>query len=144
MVIGTASVIILYFLCNVVYLSALSRDEIAFAANDRVAVAAAEKIMGNTGTIIMAVLVMISTFGCINGLVLSGARVFQTMAKDGLFLAQLLKTTKITFRRNLYGYKEYGLHYCALAGNMEISGYDFLCYRFVLYAYCFCGNMAEI
>ena len=44
-----------------VYLSALSRDEIAFAANDRVAVAAAEKIMGNTGTIIMAVLVMIST-----------------------------------------------------------------------------------
>ncbi|HFK5575161.1 amino acid transporter [Elizabethkingia anophelis] len=94
MVIGTASVIILYFLCNVVYLSALSRDEIAFAANDRVAVAAAEKIMGNTGTIIMAVLVMISTFGCINGLVLSGARVFQTMAKDGLFFSSAIKNNK--------------------------------------------------
>lgn len=94
MVIGTASVIILYFLCNVVYLSALSRDEIAFATNDRVAVAAAEKIMGNTGTIIMAVLVMISTFGCINGLVLSGARVFQTMAKDGLFFSSAIKNNK--------------------------------------------------
>lgn len=77
-----------------VYLSALSRDEIAFATNDRVAVAAAEKIMGNTGTIIMAVLVMISTFGCINGLVLSGARVFQTMAKDGLFFSSAIKNNK--------------------------------------------------
>jgi APA family basic amino acid/polyamine antiporter len=105
----------------VVYLSALSRDEIAFAANDRVAVAAAEKIMGNTGTIIMAVLVMISTFGCINGLVLSGARVFRQWLKTDYFLAQLLKITKIMFPRSLYGYREFGLHYCALAGNMEIS-----------------------
>lgn len=102
-----------------VYLSALSRDEIAFAANDRVAVAAAEKIMGNTGTIIMAVLVMISTFGCINGLVLSGARVFQTMAKDGLFLAQLLKIIRIMCRRSLYGYRVSGHHYCVLADSME-------------------------
>ena len=94
MVIGTTSVIILYLLCNVVYLSALSRDEIAFAANDRVAVAAAEKILGHTGTIIMAVLVMISTFGCINGIVLSGARVFQTMAKDGLFFKAAIANNK--------------------------------------------------
>ena len=50
--------------------------------------------MGNTGTIIMAVLVMISTFGCINGLVLSGARVFQTMAKDGLFFGSAIKNNK--------------------------------------------------
>ncbi|WP_407481383.1 APC family permease [Elizabethkingia meningoseptica] len=94
MVIGTTAVIILYILCNVVYLSALSRDEIAFAANDRVAVAAAEKIMGEKGTIIMAVLVMISTFGCINGIVLSGARVFQTMAKDGLFFKAATQNNK--------------------------------------------------
>ncbi len=94
MVIGTTAVIILYILCNIVYLSALSRDEIAFAANDRVAVAAAEKIMGEKGTIVMAILVMISTFGCINGIVLSGARVFQTMAKDGLFFKAATQNNK--------------------------------------------------
>lgn len=94
MVIGTTLVMLLYLLCNYVYLAALSRDEIAFAANDRVAVAAAEKLLGHTGTIAMAILVMISTFGCVNGIVLSGARVFQTMAKDGLFLKQAIANNK--------------------------------------------------
>lgn len=61
MVIGTSLVMVLYLLCNYVYLSALSREEIAFAVNDRVAVATANKILGETGTIIMAILVMIST-----------------------------------------------------------------------------------
>lgn len=88
MVLGTVLVMVLYLLTNFVYLNALSRDEIAFAANDRVAVAAAEKIFGSTGTYIIAILVMISTFGCINGMVLAGARVFQAMAKDGLFIRQ--------------------------------------------------------
>lgn len=91
MLIGTASVMTLYILINLVYINALSRDEIAFAANDRVAVAASEKIFGPLGTIIIAVLVMISTFGCINGMVLAGARVFQTMAKDGLFLKSAIE-----------------------------------------------------
>lgn len=86
MILGTSAVMLLYLLVNFVYLNALDRDAIAFAANDRVAVAAAEKMFGNAGTIIIAVLVMISTFGCVNGIVLAGARVFQTMAKDGLFL----------------------------------------------------------
>lgn len=94
MVIGTSLVMVLYLLCNYVYLAALSRDEIAFAVNDRVAVATAHKILGETGTIIMAVLVMISTFGCVNGIVLSGARVFQRMAKDGLFLKQAIPNNK--------------------------------------------------
>ena len=85
MVLGTIVVMILYLFVNFVYLHALGRDGIAFADNNRPAVAASEVIFGSTGTIIMAVLVMISTFGCINGLVLAGARVFQTMAKDGLF-----------------------------------------------------------
>lgn len=87
MVIGTTMVMFLYLLVNFVYLHALSRDGIAFADNNRPAVAASEVIFGTTGTVIMAVLVMISTFGCINGLVLAGARVFQTMAKDGLFFS---------------------------------------------------------
>ncbi len=72
----------------------LDRDSIAFAANDRVAVAASEKMFGSVGTIIMAVLVMISTFGCVNGIVLAGARVFQTMAKDGLFLKSAIENNK--------------------------------------------------
>src|SRR5690606_29830923 len=65
MVIGTTLVMVLYLFCNYVYLSALNRDEIAFAANDRVAVAAAEKLLGHSGTIAMALLVMVSTFGCV-------------------------------------------------------------------------------
>ena len=94
MVLGTISVMLLYLLVNFVYLNALDRDSIAFAANDRVAVAASEKMFGSVGTIIMAVLVMISTFGCVNGIVLAGARVFQTMAKDGLFLKSAIENNK--------------------------------------------------
>lgn len=94
MVLGTISVMALYLLVNFVYLNALDRDSIAFAANDRVAVAASEKMFGGVGTIIMAVLVMISTFGCVNGIVLAGARVFQTMAKDGLFLKSAIENNK--------------------------------------------------
>jgi len=94
MILGTSAVMILYLLVNFVYLNALDRDSIAFAANDRVAVAAAEKMFGNAGTIIITVLVMISTFGCVNGIVLAGARVFQTMAKDGLFLKSAVENNK--------------------------------------------------
>ncbi len=94
MVFGTISVMTLYLLVNFVYLNALDRDSIAFATNDRVAVAASQKMFGSVGTIIMAVLVMISTFGCVNGIVLAGARVFQTMAKDGLFLKSAIENNK--------------------------------------------------
>ncbi|MBU8881971.1 amino acid transporter [Flavobacteriaceae bacterium JJC] len=94
MVLGTTVVMVLYLLVNFVYLNALDRDGIAFADKNRPAVAASEVIFGNLGTVIMAVLVMISTFGCINGLVLAGARVFQTMAKDGLFFKQAIENNK--------------------------------------------------
>ena len=94
MILGTSAVMLLYLLVNFVYLNALDRDSIAFAVNDRVAVAAAEKMFGNAGTIIIAILVMISTFGCVNGIVLAGARVFQTMAKDGLFLKSAVENNK--------------------------------------------------
>lgn len=94
MVLGTSAVMVLYLLVNFVYLNALDRDGIAFAANDRVAVAASQNIFGNAGTIIIAVLVMISTFGCVNGIVLAGSRVFQTMAKDGLFLKSAIENNK--------------------------------------------------
>ena len=94
MVLGTTVVMVLYMLVNFVYLNALDRDAIAFADKNRPAVAVSEVIFGNLGTVIMAVLVMISTFGCINGLVLAGARVFQTMAKDGLFFKQAIANNR--------------------------------------------------
>lgn len=95
MVLGTTAVMVLYLLVNFVYLNTLSRDAIAFAPNDRVAVSASEQIFGNgIGTIIMAILVMISTFGCVNGIILAGARVFQTMSKDGLFFRAAQKNNK--------------------------------------------------
>lgn len=95
MVLGTSAVMVLYLLVNFVYLNTLGRDSIAFAPNDRVAVVASEQIFGSgVGTIIMAILVMISTFGCINGLVLAGARVFQTMAKDGMFFKAAIDNNK--------------------------------------------------
>jgi len=95
MVFGTTAVIALYLLVNFIYLNTLNRDGIAFAPNDRVAVVASEQIFGSgIGTIIMAVLVMISTFGCINGLVLAGARVFQTMAQDGMFFKAAIQNNK--------------------------------------------------
>ncbi|RST28721.1 APC family permease [Chryseobacterium lacus] len=94
MVLGTSAVMVLYLLVNLVYLNALDRDGIAFADKNRPAVAASEVIFGNIGTVIMAVLVMISTFGCINGLVLAGSRVYQTMAKDGLFFKSAMENNR--------------------------------------------------
>lgn len=82
---GVLIVTIIYLLTNLMYLATLSLQEIAYAPSDRVAIAAALKIFGATGTAVIAVMVMISTFGCNNGLILSGARVYYTMAKDGLF-----------------------------------------------------------
>ncbi|WP_231491918.1 APC family permease [Pedobacter sp. Leaf170] len=95
MVLGTSAVMILYLLINFVYLSNLDRDGIAFAVNDRVAVVVSEQIFGSgVGTIVIAVLVMISTFGCVNGIVLAGSRVFQTMAKDGMFFKAAINNNK--------------------------------------------------
>ncbi|HEX5026108.1 MAG TPA: APC family permease, partial [Agriterribacter sp.] len=82
---GTFMVTIIYVAANVMYLAVLPLNEIAFAANDRVGVAAAEQIFGNSGSFIIAVMIMVSTFGCNNGLILAGARIYYTMAKDGLF-----------------------------------------------------------
>lgn len=82
---GVLIVTVIYLSANLMYLATLSMSEIAFAPSDRVAIAAAQKIFGPVGTAVIAVMVMISTFGCNNGLILSGARVYYTMAKDGLF-----------------------------------------------------------
>ena len=82
---GTLIVTVIYIAANLMYLSVLPLNEIANAPADRVAVAASNVIFGNIGTYVIAVMIMISTFGCNNGLILAGARVYYTMAQDGLF-----------------------------------------------------------
>lgn len=88
---GTLIVSIIYITANLMYLYVLpikGPDSIAFPEGGRVAVAASDKIFGPNGSIVIAVMIMISTFGCNNGLILAGARVYYTMAKDGLFFRQ--------------------------------------------------------
>src|SRR6266498_2676778 len=82
---GTGLVITLYLLANVAYLCVLPLDKIQHAPDDRVGTAAMEVMFGSAGAGIMAVAIMISTFGCCNGLILAGARVYYAMAQDGLF-----------------------------------------------------------
>jgi len=82
---GTFLVIGLYLLANVAYLATLSFGAIQNAPSDRVAVATANVIFPGAGATIMAVAIMISTFGCNNGLILAGARVYYAMARDNLF-----------------------------------------------------------
>ncbi len=85
LLLGTLIVTVIYISANLMYLSVLPLNEIANAPADRVAVAASNVIFGDIGTYVIAVMIMISTFGCNNGLILAGARVYYTMAKDGLF-----------------------------------------------------------
>jgi basic amino acid/polyamine antiporter, APA family len=76
------------------YLSVLPLQDIAGAPQDRVAVVASRQIFGDVGTYVIAVMIMISTFGCNNGLILAGARVYYTMANDGLFFSAAKKLNK--------------------------------------------------
>jgi APA family basic amino acid/polyamine antiporter len=85
LMLGTLIVTLIYILMNVVYLATVPIDQLAFAKDNRVALSASQAIFGNSGTIIIAVMIMISTFGCNNGLILAGARVYYTMAQDNLF-----------------------------------------------------------
>jgi basic amino acid/polyamine antiporter, APA family len=96
LVIGTGVVLLLYVLCNFVYLSVLplAGDPAAttivgrgiqFASEDRVATAVMEQAFAGSGAKLMAAVILISTFGCLNGLLMAGARVYYAMSRDGLF-----------------------------------------------------------
>ena len=91
---GTFIVTIIYILANLMYLAVIPFEEIATAKSDRVAVVASQYIFGNIGTLIIAVMIMISTFACNNGLIMAGARVYYTMAKDGLFFEKAAHLNK--------------------------------------------------
>jgi len=85
---GTLLVTIIYVMANLMYLSVLPIDQLAFAKDNRIALSVSNEIFGASGAIILALLIMVSTFGCNNGLILFGERVYYTMAKDGLFFKQ--------------------------------------------------------
>lgn len=92
--IGTISVTVLYLLANLAYLAVLHFNQIAHAPEDRVASAMLGSIYGPVGAALIAVAILISTFGCTNGLILAGPRVFQAMAKDGLFFKKAAQLNK--------------------------------------------------
>jgi APA family basic amino acid/polyamine antiporter len=105
LMIGTGIVVLLYFMANVSYFMLLPVDGnpvgtdiisrgIMWAENERVGVAAAGVIFGSTAVIIMAVMIMVSTFGCNNGLIMAGARLYYAMAKDKLFFKQAATLNK--------------------------------------------------
>jgi basic amino acid/polyamine antiporter, APA family len=98
--IGTLAVTIIYILINFVYLQALPlrgdphatsvfERGIQFATNDRLGTATIYSLFGESAAVLMAIFIIISTFGCNNGIILSGARVYYAMAKDNLFFKQV-------------------------------------------------------
>jgi APA family basic amino acid/polyamine antiporter len=83
--IGTGTVLLLYIACNFVYLSVLPMHAIQTAPQDRVATAVMQVAFGSVGAKLMAAAILVSTFGCVNGMLLAGARVYYAMSRDGLF-----------------------------------------------------------
>jgi APA family basic amino acid/polyamine antiporter len=89
LLVGCLLVTVIYVLANVSYLKVLTFDGIRHAPEDRVATAAATALFGPGAAALMAAAIMVSTFGCVNGLILSGARVSFAMARDGMFFRGL-------------------------------------------------------
>ena len=94
LVVGCGIVVILYLLANLAYVAVLPFSEIEHAPHNRVAVAMMNTIFGRPGAVCMAAAIMISTFGCNNGLILSGARVYYAMARDRLFFKKVGTTNR--------------------------------------------------
>ena len=98
LIIGTLCTISLYFLINLIYLGTMPLDLIKNANEDIVAVALINQILGEKGVVIIAIIIAISAFGCSNGMILTGSRVYYKMAKDRIFfrkLAYINRRTKV-------------------------------------------------
>ncbi len=85
LIIGTGTVTLIYLLANLVYVYNLPLESIQTAPEDRVATLLMRNVLGSSGAYFMAAMVMVSTFGCLNGIILAGARVYYAMAQDKLF-----------------------------------------------------------
>ncbi|MBK9168530.1 MAG: amino acid permease [Bryobacterales bacterium] len=114
---GVGLVSLLYIGCNFVYLSLLPLDGIQTAPQDRVATAAASVLFGSVAVQLMAAAIMISTFGCANGILLSGARVYYAMARDGLFFRGAARLHPTRFTPNFALWIQ-----CAWAVLLTLSG----------------------
>ncbi len=147
--IGTILVTALYLLMNFAYLCILplkgdpngadvmSRG-IQFASEDRVAAAAAQVIGGQGFSVVVAILIMISTFGCNNGLILSGSRVYYTMAKDGLFFKNFGKLSEAGVPQNALWWQCAWASFLCLTGKYGdlldyLMGVVILFYAFTIY-----------
>jgi len=91
---GTIIVTIVYLLTNLMYTGVLTLEQMAASDKDRVAMSAAQEIFGPIGITIIAIMIMVSTFGCNNGLIMAGARVYYSMAQDGLFFRKVGELNK--------------------------------------------------
>ncbi|MCX7824419.1 MAG: amino acid permease, partial [Verrucomicrobiae bacterium] len=150
LLLGVVIVCVLYFLVNVSYLVTLPlkgsptgatpmERGIQFALNDRVATAAAEVIFGAPAAAIMAVLIMISTFGCINGMILSGARVYYAMAQDGLFFGRIGNLNQRAVPRNgLIAQCVWGCLLCLSGTYSELLDYV-MCVTMIFYVLTIAG-----
>jgi APA family basic amino acid/polyamine antiporter len=96
LVLGVSVVSLLYMATNYVYLLVLPFEAIQSAPQDRVATAAVSSMLGSGAAYVMAAAIMVSTFGCINGMVMSGARVYYAMAKDGLFFKSVSRIDPVS------------------------------------------------
>jgi APA family basic amino acid/polyamine antiporter len=92
--IGTGVVTVMYLLANLAYLSALPLEQLKNAPQDRVGTLLLQSIFGGPGAYLMAGAILVSTFGCINGLILAGSRVYYAMARDGLFFESAGRLSK--------------------------------------------------
>lgn len=114
---GTLVVILLYLLANLAYLNLLPITAIQTAAEDRVATAAINTVFPGIGVSLMAGIILISTFGCLNGMLLSGARVFYAMAQDGLLFRQFTQIHPKTHSPNFCLWAQ-----CVWACVLALSG----------------------
>lgn len=91
---GTSIVLVLYFLANMAYIYVLPMEKIQTADNDRVGTLLFETILGENGKYFMAAMIMVSTFGCLNGIIFTAGRVYYAMARDGYFFPSAAKLNK--------------------------------------------------
>ncbi len=96
LILGSSLVVLLYIIANLAYMNLLSIEQIQTAPEDRVATVAVDAVLPGSGTMIMALIILVSTFGCLNGLLLAGARVFYAMAKDGLLFQKFGELHPVT------------------------------------------------
>jgi APA family basic amino acid/polyamine antiporter len=115
---GSGTVVVLYLISNLAYLNLLTLSQIQNAPQDRVATVAMDMVFPGAGTLLIAGTILISTFGCLNGMLLSGARVFYAMAKDGLLFQKFAELHPRTHSPNFSMWVQFAWASClALSGT---------------------------